>query len=166
MSGRFLLARLLYWLKGLSEDPVELFTVLGVESSDRVLEIGCAIGYHTLALAQIASQGKVYAVDVWEEGLAYLRARADPGWNVETICCSAEAVGLPAASLDKVVCFNTLHHVPDPERAVERWVESLKQGGQVLYRDLEISPERIQAFSKDCLRQAGTIRGINVLVRR
>lgn len=166
MSGMLLIARLLYRLKGLLEDPEGLFSALGVETSDRILEIGCAIGYHTLALAQIASQGKVYAVDIWEEGLAHLRARIDSREHVETICCSAEAVALPARSLDKVVCFDTLHEVPDPQRAVERWEEMLKPGGKVFYRDPEIPPERIQTLSQRRLELIRTIMGIHVLIRR
>jgi len=43
--------RLIYWLKGLSEDPVALFRELGVGESGNILEIGCAIGYHTIPLA-------------------------------------------------------------------------------------------------------------------
>ena len=166
MSGMLLIARLLYRLKGLLEDPEGLFSALGVETSDRILEIGCAIGYHTLALAQIASQGKVYAVDIWEEGLAHLRARIDSREHVETICCSAEEMELPARSLDKVVCFNTLHEVPDPQRAVERWVELLKPGGQVFYRDPEISLDGIQTFCMGRLQSTGSTRGVHVLVRR
>jgi cyclopropane fatty-acyl-phospholipid synthase-like methyltransferase len=67
MSLKLILARLLYWWKALFENPVELFNRIGVESTDHVLEIGCAIGYHATALAQIASKGTVIAVDSWKD---------------------------------------------------------------------------------------------------
>lgn len=55
---KLVIARLLYWLKGLFEDPVDLFEALGVESSDRILEIGCATGYHTTNKEKIAEPCK------------------------------------------------------------------------------------------------------------
>ena len=111
---KLLIVRLVYWLKGLFDSPVELFQALGVRSSDRILEIGCAIGYQTLPFARIASNGRVYAVDIWEEGLAFLRRTTRSIENIEIICQSGEAVDLPPSSLDKVVCFNTLHDMRDP----------------------------------------------------
>ncbi len=168
MSLKLGIIRLLYWLKSLSEDPIELFKALGVERDDKILEIGCAIGYHTLPLAQVASAGKIHAVDIWEEGLAYLRdkTRDSKHQNVETICCSAEAVQLPPSSLDKIFCFDTLHEVPNLEQAVGEWTDFLKDGGKFFYKDPEIPPERIQTLSKGKLRQAGTTRGIHVFVRQ
>jgi SAM-dependent methyltransferase len=163
---KLIMARILYWLRGLFEDPVALFKDLGVERCDRILEIGCAIGYHTLPLAEIASEGKIVANDVWRKGLAYLQERAGSGDHVEVICESAESIELPPASLDKVICFDTLHEVPDPENAVVSWAEFLKEGGKLLYRDPEITPERVLAFSNGRLRQAGTVRGVHVFVRR
>jgi hypothetical protein len=53
MSLKLILARLLYYWKALFENPVELFNRIGVGSTDHILKIGCAIGYHTTALAQV-----------------------------------------------------------------------------------------------------------------
>lgn len=132
---KLVLARILYRLRGLFEDPRELFEALGVESHDRILEIGCVIGYHTIPLARIATDGRVHAVDIWEEGLAYLKHRCRSHTNVESICCGAEAVELPLSSLDKLVCFDTLHAVSGFDQAVERWADFLGEGGTFLYRD-------------------------------
>jgi ubiquinone/menaquinone biosynthesis C-methylase UbiE len=159
---KLLLARVLYGCKALFEDPVELFQALGVQSGDQVLEIGCAIGYHTFALARLASPGRVCAVDIWEEAIACLRSRIRPGQNIEAICRRAEAVELPAGSLDKVVCLDTLHDLPGPELAVQRWAGFLKEGGKLYYRDPLIPWERIAAFSEGRLRHTGEIQGIQV----
>jgi hypothetical protein len=48
MPVKLLIVRVLYRLKSLREDPIEIFRELGVESTDQILEIGCAIGYPTL----------------------------------------------------------------------------------------------------------------------
>ena len=163
---KLVVVRMLYWFKSLFEDPVGLFRALGVESGDTVLEIGCAIGYHALPLARTVSPGKVYAVDIWEEGLAYLRRRTGSDERVETICRGAETVELPPSSLDKVVCFDTLHDVPGFERAVVRWAGFLREGGKLLYQDPTIPADRIPTLSKGKLYQEGTIKGVHVFVRQ
>jgi SAM-dependent methyltransferase len=162
---KLLLARVIYWLKGLSESPAELFKALGVEKTDQILEIGCAIGYHTLPLARIASEGQVYAVDVWEEALAHLDRRAGSLDNVEVICRSGDAVEFPPGSLDKVVCFDTLHELDDPEQALRRWVGFLRPGGKLLYRDPIVPAARIGALSGGRLRGLEATYGVDVFVR-
>ncbi len=164
MSLKLMVMRTMYGMKGFSEDPLELFVVLGVEHSDRILEIGCAIGYHTVPLARIAFKGQVYAVDIWEEGLSYLKRKNLS--NVEIICGSGESIDMPPSSLDKIVCFDTLHEVSDPAKAIETWTQFLKKGGNFFYRDPEISPESIHVFSKDNLHYVDTIKGVSVFVRQ
>jgi SAM-dependent methyltransferase len=165
MSIRLLIVRLVYWFKGLLEDPEELFNSLGVAENDTILEIGCAIGYHTFPLAEIAVNGRVYAVDIWEEGLEHIRRKMGAKRNIELLCRSAETVEFAPALLDKVVCFDTLHDLTNPEQAVNRWTESLKEGGELLFRDPEISPERISTFSGGQLHPVRTVEGVYVLAR-
>jgi ubiquinone/menaquinone biosynthesis C-methylase UbiE len=163
---KLLLVRFLYWLKGLSEDPVELFKALGVKEGDRILEIGSAIGYHTMPLAAIASIGSVYAVDIWEEGLVHLKGTARLAKNIEVICQCAQAVDLSNSSLDFIVCLDTLHDIPDRERAVKRWVAFLKKGGRLLFRDAVIPAERIPAYSDGKLLPMGTTKGVHIYTRQ
>ncbi len=159
---------MIYWLKRLFEDPKELFKELNVENSDKILEIGCAIGYHTFPLAKIASAGKIYAVDIWEKGLTHLRnkIRNDKYKNIETICCSAETIQFPLSSLDKIFCFDTLHCVPNFEHVLEKWVGFLKEGGKFFYRDPKISYKIVQTLLQGKLHQVGTIKGIHIFLRK
>ncbi len=161
---KLVLARFAYWVKGLFEDPVALCQALGVERDDRILEVGPAIGYHTLPLARIASEGKVIAVDVWEEGLAYLARRAASVESIEVIHRSADAVELDAGSLDKVVCFDTLHELDSPEEALKAWARFLKEEGRLLHRDPVIPPEEIGPLSDGRFCHAGSVRGVDVFV--
>jgi len=162
MSLKLLLVRVFYRLRSLREDPVELFRELGVKSTDRILEIGCAIGYHTLALAELVREGKIYAVDIWEEGLRFLQNRLKPGQKVQLICRSAEEIDLPRSSLDKIFCFDTLHELPYPKKAVQRWAEFLKEDGKFYFKDPEISPEQVERFSNGRLSKVDLKRGITI----
>lgn len=158
------IARFLYAVKGLFDDPLELFRALGVEADDWILEVGCAVGYHTVPLATIASEGRIYAVDIWEEALDYLEKRAGTARHVEVIRCSADTLEFPRAHFDKIVCFDTLHELPDPGRALAKWATFLKQDGRLLYRDPTIPAERIRSLSEDRLRSLETVRGGHVFV--
>jgi SAM-dependent methyltransferase len=107
----------------------------------------------------------VYAVDVWEAGLAHLEHRAASLENVQTICRSGDAIEFPPRSLDKVVCFDTIHELDDPGAALRTWVGFLTPGGRLLYRDPIVSAERIESLSKGRLRHLETTRGVDVFVR-
>ncbi len=158
------IARLLYAVKGLFDDPLELFKALGVEADDWILEVGCAVGYHTVPLATIASEGRIYAVDIWEEALDHLETRAGTARNVEVIRCSADTLEFPRAHFDKIVCFDTLHELSDPGRALAKWATFLKQDGRLLYRDPAVPPERIPSLSEDRLLPLEMVRGVDVFV--
>jgi Methylase involved in ubiquinone/menaquinone biosynthesis len=166
MSWKVALVRLIYWFRGFSEDPVKLFKAIGVESDDEILEIGCAVGFHTLALADLAVDGKVHAVDIWQEGLDYLRDRTKAAGNVEVLCCSAESIELPQSSLDKIVCFDTLHEIAKPDQALRKWVGFLKTDGKLLFKDPEISPETIKTFSEGKLHREKEVNGVHVFIKK
>ena len=117
MSIKVKIANLMYWFKGLHEDPVELFKKLNIENSDAILEIGCATGFYTEALSQLADKGKIYAVDISEDFISYVKKNSDD--NVETICRSAEKINFADNSVDKIVCFNTLDELPDSREALK-----------------------------------------------
>lgn len=136
-----------------------------MQEDDKILEVGCAIGYHTIPLSQIVRRGKVYAVDIWEEGLADLESRIEPNQNIEIIRCSADILELPQSSLDKVICFDTLHDIPEPGNALKVWAGFLKQGGEFFYRDPSISPERIQTYTEGTLQFVRKVEGVNVTQR-
>jgi ubiquinone/menaquinone biosynthesis C-methylase UbiE len=164
MSFKLIVARAVYWLRGLFKDPIVLFKTLGIKTDDEVLEIGCAIGYHTFALARLACNGKVYAVDISEEYLAHLKSRIQSEDNIQLIHCKGEAVEFPLASLDKVICFDTLHDITNPEQAVGRWADFLKKDGKFCFCDPVIRSEQIEVLSKGKLRHVVTIQGITVFI--
>ncbi|MFX0208741.1 MAG: class I SAM-dependent methyltransferase [Candidatus Hodarchaeota archaeon] len=166
MSLKLLLVRSIYWLKGLVENPMKLFKELGVGNNDIILEIGCAIGYHTFPLANIVTSGQVYAVDIWEEGLTYMIGKIRETQNIEIIYCSAEAVELPPSSLDKIICFNTLHEVPNFKYAIEQWMKFLKKGGTFYYRDPIIPPQEILDVAQGKLQKEGTIKNVHIFIRK
>lgn len=81
------------------------------------------------------------AVDVSENMLAELR---DPA--VEKICASLSEIPIPAATIDCVGSFATLHHLFAPEEFFQEAHRMLRPGG-ILYTDHDIAAEFVARFA-------------------
>ncbi len=164
MSAKVLLARIIYWFAGLKEDPHELFSRIGVEKDDEILDIGCAIGFHTFHLADLAEDGKVYAVDISEEFIDYMEKKSKDGCyeNIVPLCEDAEEIGLEYKDLDKIVCFDTLHELEDPENGLREMLDHLRSNGLFLYRDPEISAETVLEYSEGKLVELFETKSVHV----
>ncbi|RPH52286.1 MAG: class I SAM-dependent methyltransferase [Planctomycetota bacterium] len=85
----------------------------------RVLDVACGTGYGTAMLDAVG-------VDLSLEALRY--AKRHPAAYV-----AADAARLPFGPIfDAVVSFETIEHVPDPERFVAECLRVLKPGGQFI----------------------------------
>jgi SAM-dependent methyltransferase len=96
----------------------------------RVADIGCGDG----ALARLLTRlgARVTGIEPSEAQLARARA-AEPAGDEDYIHGVAEGLPLPDASLDVVLFFNSLHHVPieHQAKAVQEAARALKPGGRL-----------------------------------
>jgi SAM-dependent methyltransferase len=99
------------------------------QASDRVLEVGCGTGAHTIGLARRCR--RVVAVDASAEMLAYLerRLRREAISNVATRPGRLPD-GLPAdGGYDGVLAVGVLNYLPDLDAALRALAETLRPGG-------------------------------------
>jgi 2-polyprenyl-3-methyl-5-hydroxy-6-metoxy-1,4-benzoquinol methylase len=93
----------------------------------RVLDIACGEGYGSAAL-QKTGAANVIGVDVSESTCSHARNKywldARPG--------TAERIPLPDNSVDVVVSFETIEHVPDPDCFLDECVRVLAPGGRLV----------------------------------
>jgi ubiquinone/menaquinone biosynthesis C-methylase UbiE len=93
-------------------DPVALWAALNLPQGITFLDLGCGQGNYSLAAADlIGPRGLVYAVDLWEEGIAALKARAarEGRTNLELLAAGADQVPLASGSVDVVLMATVLH---------------------------------------------------------
>jgi ubiquinone/menaquinone biosynthesis C-methylase UbiE len=58
-------------------DAAKLFSELQLKKGTTFLDMACGVGNYSLAASEIiGNEGLVYAVDLWEEGIAILREKA------------------------------------------------------------------------------------------
>jgi SAM-dependent methyltransferase len=111
----------------------------------RVLDIACGEGYGSAAL-QKTGAANVIGVDVSESTCAHVRSKyglnAKPG--------TAEQIPLPDNSVDMVVSFETIEHVPDPSRFLDECVRVLAPGGRLVIStpDKEVYSGRLGARNR------------------
>jgi protein-L-isoaspartate(D-aspartate) O-methyltransferase len=100
--------------------------MLGIEETDRVLEIGTGSGYQTAVLAELASE--VYTIEIVEE--LSVRAREllrERGYSNIFFLAGDGSLGWP----DKVP-FDAIMVTAAPDRTPERLVEQLADGGRMI----------------------------------
>jgi arsenite methyltransferase len=106
---------------------------LGVQDRDSVLEIGFGGGALLRALLD-ATSGLVVGADVSDAALARARRRFAAELRegrLRLLPASAEALPLPASSVDKAVSVNSLYFWPDIETALTEIARVLKPGGRL-----------------------------------
>jgi len=101
----------------------------------RVADIGCGMGYFTVALARLVGPGgRVQAVDLQDQQLARTRARCEHAGMAERVKLTrAEPTRLGLEGpLDLVLAFWMVHEVPDQRALLAEVAGALAPGGRLL----------------------------------
>lgn len=101
------------------------------EAPARVAELGCGTGALTALVAELGHE--VDALDL--AGAMVARARAATahyGDRVRILQADVAVPPLPPGSLDAVLARHILWTLPDPQTALRRWTELLRDGGRLL----------------------------------
>ena len=84
-----------------------MIAMAGVDVGSRVLDVASGAGSQTLRAARhVGPHGHVIAIDIAETMLRHVRenARAAGLANVTTVATTAEALDVPASSVDAAIC--------------------------------------------------------------
>jgi len=99
------------------------------------VEIGCGMGFFTVAMARmVGPQGRVYALDVEPKVLEELLRRAERAGvaeHVRTMLCPAEELSVEGPA-DFALAVWSMHELEDPALGVARLRDCLKPGAYFL----------------------------------
>lgn len=116
------------------ERVTKLLKNMDLKPGEVIADIGAGSGYHVVRMApQVGASGKVYAVDIQPEMLAYVKKQAkDAGLiQVVTVLGTEKEVRLPKESIDKMLLVDVYHELAYPyEMAISMW-QALKPGGKL-----------------------------------
>ena len=121
------------------QEPAAVVDALKVKEGDHVVDLGAGSGYFTFRFSNAVGQaGKVYAVDVDRDSLAFVEreARERGGIaNVEFVLATPDDPKLPPKSVDLLFVSNTYHHLTERVKYFKAMADRLRPHGRVAVID-------------------------------
>jgi len=141
--GRVLCAQVVVeesWEKRINADqpPDKVLEAIGVKPGMVIGEIGAGRGRYTVHLAaRVGSAGTIYAEDIDQAGLDYLRTRCRRNGitNVEIIRGTIDDPLFTPGALDMAFMILTYHHLAKPVDLLRNLIPCLKPGATVVIVD-------------------------------
>lgn len=118
----------------MEENTTQLLKNLAVQPGTVIADIGAGSGYHSTLLSKMVGNGKVYAVDVEPEMIAYMKDRIKlEGYkNIIPVLSTEQKVSLPANSIDVMLLVDVYHEFSFPYEMTLSMLEALKPGGKLV----------------------------------
>ena len=112
---------------------MDLVRLAELRPGERALDVACGTGVVArLAAERVGAAGTVAGLDVNPGMLAVARSATPPGVSIEWHEASAEAMPLPEASFDVVLCQMGLQFMPDQRAALREMRRVLVPGGRLI----------------------------------
>jgi ubiquinone/menaquinone biosynthesis C-methylase UbiE len=140
------------------ENTTQLLKNLAVQPGQVIADIGAGSGYHSTLLSKMVGNGKVFAVDVEPEMIAYLndRIKREGKKNILPVLGTEKNVALPANSMDQMLLVDVYHEFSFPYEMALSMLEALKPGGKLVLVEFRAEDPNvpIKAIHKMSERQA------------
>lgn len=126
------------WLNRLERDKEENASLaiekMNLARNTVVADIGAGSGYYSFRIADIVTNGKVYAVEVQDEMIHALRRQKTllKKENVVIVKGDSIKVNLPEKSVDLAFMVDVYHELEYPYELIQSIKKSLKRGGKLL----------------------------------
>ena len=121
------------------QKPMQVLEALELKPGMAVVDLGAGSGYFTRRFAEtVTEQGKVYAIDIEPDMLAYTKeslAQMQAPHTVEFILADADNPKLPAESVDLIFVCNVYHHLENRPTYFAHAASALKPGGRIAIID-------------------------------
>jgi ubiquinone/menaquinone biosynthesis C-methylase UbiE len=140
--------RLMSWEFALRDrrlSPKKVLQEVDIKPGAYILDYGCGPGGYTLATAELVGPtGKVYALDIHPLAVQQIKkVAARRGLPNITTILSDGRTGLPDASLDIVLLFDTIHGLSQPDAVLAELHRVLKPNGILSVSDHHLTEESI-----------------------
>ncbi|MPR32584.1 methyltransferase domain-containing protein [Cytophagaceae bacterium SJW1-29] len=154
------------------ENTTLAISKLPISATSVVADIGAGTGYYTFRIAPKVPQGKVYAVDVQDESIKYLRNKAENLGlkNVEVVKGTPQSPNLPDNSVDLAIMVDVYHELEYPYEMLQALRKALKADGKILlleYRaeDPAIPIKKLHKLSVDQANKELEANGFKLVQR-
>jgi len=140
------------------ENTILAVASLPIKSNSVVADIGAGSGFYTFRVAQRIPKGKIYAVEIQNDAIAYLKKKAleDKLANVEVIKGTEISPNLAPNSIDLAFMVDVYHELAHPVAYLAAVSKALKPDGKLLLMEYkeEDPAVAIKAEHKMSVKQA------------
>lgn len=124
------------------------FSKITFKDNDRILDLGCGEGRHSIGAAYHEAKIEVFAIDLSFTDIKSAKSKHqsfDSDGSNRTLYCQANGHVLPFAdhSFDHIVCSEVLEHIPDYQGILKEIDRILKPGGTLNISVPRYWPEKI-----------------------
>jgi precorrin-6B methylase 2 len=126
------------WLERNSREVEEnanlAVTKLPINKNSVIADIGAGTGYYTFKIYHTVPQGKVYAEEIQNDAVTYLKNKAGQlnAENVIVIKGKEQSTELPENSIDLALMVDVYHELSYPHEMLQSIRKSLKPKGKLL----------------------------------
>jgi 2-polyprenyl-3-methyl-5-hydroxy-6-metoxy-1,4-benzoquinol methylase len=126
-------------------------------SGKQIADIACGTGYGCRVMVEQGGARQVTGIDICDEAIEYAREKHGLK-QVEYRVADAGGTALPDQSLDCVISFETIEHVPDDHALIEEFHRILKPGGLLICSTpnswpLDIAPHHVREYDRQAFVQ-------------
>ncbi|GAB3004164.1 class I SAM-dependent methyltransferase [Cyclobacterium sediminis] len=117
------------------EENTELaISNLPINENSNVADVGAGSGFYTFRIASKVPEGKIYAVDIQQDALDYIKNKAikQNVDNVFTVLGTEKSPNLPEKTMDLVIMVDVYHELAFPKEMLQNIKKSLKPDGKLL----------------------------------
>ncbi len=120
--------------RDLEENTSLLLKNLAVKPGMVIADIGAGSGYHSALLSKIVGNGKVFAVDVEPEMIAYLikRIKEEKLSSIVAVLSTEQKLSLPEKTVDMMLLVDVYHEFSYPYEMALSMLSALKPGGKLV----------------------------------
>jgi len=118
---------------------------LPITKNSVVADIGAGTGYYTFQIAPKVPEGKVYAVEIQEDAITYLKNQSSKlkHNNVIVVKGGEQSPNLPANAIDLAIMVDVYHELSYPHEVLQAIRRSLKPKGKLLLLEFRAEDPKI-----------------------
>lgn len=124
----------------LIQDFGACIALLDPSPEHRILDLGAGGGWASDWLQRLGLS--VVTTDLSSELLGIARQRLAESGSADVVCGDSEALPFRTSSFDRVLCLNTMHHMPDLGKALREIARVLNADGRAVFAEPGVGHSR------------------------